>query len=113
MPICRYLVSPGGARNPSSSFAAGSTAAAPGGIHGLAAEHEDIEVDVVPYAEAMRRLEEGDFTNAISIIALQWLALHPAGCGRPGAEPTQSPAPHFTRNCLPVTLAPIVSPPWT
>ena len=47
-----------------------------GGIHGLAAEHEDIKVDVVPYAEAMRRLEEGHFTNAISIIALQWLALH-------------------------------------
>ena len=37
MPICRYLVSPGGASESVSSIAAGSTAAASAGIHGLAA----------------------------------------------------------------------------
>jgi len=76
MPICRYLVSPGGSSESVVLFCGRVDSRGAGGIHGLAAEHEDIKVDVVPYAEAMRRLEEGDFTNAISIIALQWLALH-------------------------------------
>jgi len=76
MPICRYLVSPGGSSESVILFCGRVDSRGAGGIHGLAAEHEDIKVDVVPYAEAMRRLEEGDFTNAISIIALQWLALH-------------------------------------
>ena len=76
MPICRYLVSPGGSSESVILYCGRVDSRGAGGIHGLAAEHEDIKVDVVPYAEAMRRLEEGDFTNAISIIALQWLALH-------------------------------------
>ena len=76
MPICRYLVSPGGSSESVILFCGRVDSRGAGGIHGLAAEHEDIKVDVVPYAEAMRRLEEGDFTNAISIIGLQWLALH-------------------------------------
>jgi ADP-ribose pyrophosphatase len=76
LPICRYLVSPGGSSESVILYCGRVDSRGAGGIHGLAAEHEDIKVDVVPFAEAMRRLEEGHFTNAISIIALQWLALH-------------------------------------
>ncbi len=76
MPICRYLVSPGGSSESVILYCGRVDSRGAGGIHGLAAEHEDIRVEVAPYAEAMRRLEEGRFTNAISIIALQWLALH-------------------------------------
>jgi ADP-ribose pyrophosphatase len=76
MPICRYLVSPGGSSESVILYCGRVDSRGAGGIHGLAAEHEDIKVDVVPYAEAIRRLEDGHFTNAISIIALQWLALH-------------------------------------
>jgi ADP-ribose pyrophosphatase len=76
MPICRYLVSPGGSSESVVLYCGRVDSRGAGGIHGLAAEHEDIRVEVNPYAEVMRRLEDGHFTNAISIIALQWLALH-------------------------------------
>jgi len=76
MPICRYLVSPGGSSESVILYCGRVDSRGAGGIHGLAAEHEDIRVEAAPYAEVMRRLEEGHFTNAISIIALQWLALH-------------------------------------
>jgi len=56
MPICRYLVSPGGSSESVILFCGRVDSRGAGGIHGLAAEHEDIKVDVVPYAEAMRRL---------------------------------------------------------
>jgi ADP-ribose pyrophosphatase len=76
MPICRYLVSPGGSSESVVLYCGRVDSRGAGGIHGLAAEHEDIRVEVTSYAEVMRRLEDGHFTNAISIIALQWLALH-------------------------------------
>jgi ADP-ribose pyrophosphatase len=47
-----------------------------GGVHGLAAEGEDIKAFVVSYAEAMRMLTSGAINNAIALIALQWLALN-------------------------------------
>jgi len=76
MPICRYLPSPGGSSESVTLYVGRVDSRGAGGIHGLASEHEDIRVEVASYAETMRRLEQGEFTNAISIIALQWLALH-------------------------------------
>jgi ADP-ribose pyrophosphatase len=76
MPICRYLVSPGGSSESVTLYCGRVDSRGAGGIHGLVEEHEDIRVEVAPYAEVVRGLEEGRFTNAISIIALQWLALH-------------------------------------
>jgi ADP-ribose pyrophosphatase len=46
------------------------------GIHGLAAENEDIRVHVVSREQAYRWVEDGVIDNAASVIALQWLALH-------------------------------------
>jgi ADP-ribose pyrophosphatase len=37
---------------------------------------EDIRVLVVPWRTARRQLDRGGFTNAATIIALQWLALN-------------------------------------
>lgn len=75
-PMCRYIVSPGGSTETVRLFCGRVDSRGAGGIHGLSEEHEDIKADVVPFADAMRWLEEGRITNAITLIALQWLALH-------------------------------------
>ena len=46
-----------------------------GGIHGLAHEHEDIRVHVVPRIDALAMLG-GRLNSAAVIIALQWLELN-------------------------------------
>ena len=76
MPMCRYLVSPGGSSESVRLYCGRVDSRGAGGIHGLAEEHEDIRVDRVAYEEAMHLLEEGRVTNSVSLIALQWLALH-------------------------------------
>lgn len=47
-----------------------------GGIHGLDHEGEDILVRAVDFDETYRMLENGEIASAISIIAIQWLALN-------------------------------------
>ena len=76
MPMCRYLVSPGGSSESVRLYCGRVDSRGAGGIHGLAEEHEDIRVDRLPYGEAMHLLEEGLVTNSVGLIALQWLALH-------------------------------------
>ena len=76
MPMCRYLVSPGGSSESVRLYCGRVDSRGAGGIHGLAEEHEDIRVDRLAYGEAMSLLEEGRVTNSVSLIALQWLALH-------------------------------------
>jgi len=76
VPIARYLVSPGGTSESVQVYCGRVDSRGVGGIHGLPHEHEDIEVEVVPFAEARARLLAGDFTNSPTIIALQWLLLN-------------------------------------
>ena len=49
-----------------------------GGIHGLDDEDEDIRVIVEPTDRALERLARGGIDNAITVVALQWLALNRA-----------------------------------
>jgi ADP-ribose diphosphatase len=79
VPIHRLLTSPGGTTEAVTLFCARVDASRAGGVHGLAAEHEDIKVVVKSYAEVARRLREGGIENATTIIALYWLAAHRAG----------------------------------
>jgi ADP-ribose pyrophosphatase len=76
VPICRYLVSPGGSSETVQLYCGRVDSAGIGGIHGLPEEHEDIRVEAVPFAEARDRLLAGRFGNAPTIIALQWLILN-------------------------------------
>ena len=76
MPMCRYLVSPGGSSESVRLYCARVDSRGAGGIHGLAEEHEDIRVEVVPFDTALRLLDEGRVANSVSVIALQWLGLH-------------------------------------
>ncbi|HEV2678100.1 MAG TPA: NUDIX domain-containing protein [Aliidongia sp.] len=48
------------------------------GFHGLAAEHEDIRVRVLPYAEFVAWQTDGRIANLFTLHAGLWLALHRA-----------------------------------
>ncbi|MBK4714424.1 MULTISPECIES: ADP-ribose diphosphatase [Tenebrionibacter/Tenebrionicola group] len=75
-PIINYLASPGGTSERLIVMAGEVDARSAQGIHGIAAEHEDIRVRVVSRKQAYRWVEEGIIDNAASVIALQWLQLH-------------------------------------
>ncbi len=75
-PIADYLVSPGGTSERITLYCGKVDATHLGGIHGLAEEHEDIRVMVVPFRQAMVLLHQGRINSAAPIIALQWLAMN-------------------------------------
>ena len=77
-PICHYLVSPGGTSESVQVYCGRVDSKGLGGIHGLTEENEDIRVEVYSFAAAMAALDAGKITNAVTIIALQWLALNRA-----------------------------------
>jgi len=76
--ICRYLPSPGGTTEYITLFCGCVRADGVGGVHGLAEEHEDIQVHVYEFEQALALLRSGRIDNAASIIGLQWLALNHA-----------------------------------
>lgn len=71
--ICDYFPSPGGLSENVRVYCArvDSTTVADRG--GLVEEHEDIKIHVVPFAEAVRRLDENLLNNSVTIIAIGWL----------------------------------------
>lgn len=69
-----FLPSPGGCDERVILYCGQVDAVGAGGIHGLAAEHEDIKVVVLPVAEAIRRMDENRIGNCTTISALAWLA---------------------------------------
>lgn len=75
-PACRYLTSPGGSDETHELFCGLTDLRAREGCFGVADEHEDIRLVVMPEAEALAGLASGRYNNAATIIALQWLALH-------------------------------------
>lgn len=74
-PIGRYYSSPGGSNEQLTLFCGRVDAGAAGGIHGLAAEQEDIRVHTFALADVPALLAEGSVRNAHTLIALQWLLL--------------------------------------
>jgi ADP-ribose pyrophosphatase len=76
IPICHYLVSPGGASESITLFCGRVTTSGISGLSGLAEEHEDIRLHVVSRTEALDLLKAGRINSAAPIIALQWLELN-------------------------------------
>jgi ADP-ribose pyrophosphatase len=76
--VCEYLASPGGSSERVSVFVGrvDATRVETSVARGLEHEGEDIRVHLLPFAEAMRRVEDGGIPNVLALIALQWLALH-------------------------------------
>lgn len=70
------LASPGGTSETCVIYCGRADLSKAGGIHGLAAENEDIRVRVLPAGEALAMLSQGKVENATAVIALQWLALN-------------------------------------
>lgn len=77
VPICQYLVSPGGTSESISLFCGrvDSSTVVPT-VRGVASENEDIQVHIVSRAAALTLLQEGRINSAAPIIALQWLELN-------------------------------------
>ena len=71
-----YLTSPGGTSESCALFCGRVDAANTGGLHGLDGEDEDIRVMAVPFAQVRAWLDQGKLNNALTIIAVQWLALN-------------------------------------
>jgi ADP-ribose pyrophosphatase len=76
IPICEYLVSPGGTSERISLFCGRVDASSASGIHGKVEEEEDIRVVVMSVEEAVATMQAGHIQSAAPIIALQWLLLH-------------------------------------
>jgi ADP-ribose pyrophosphatase len=74
IPIHRILPSAGGSTETVHIFFARVDSSSAGGIHGLADEHEDIRVLVLPFAEALAWAEAGRIENGFALLALWWLA---------------------------------------
>ncbi len=69
-----FYTSPGSSSEKITLFLAQVDARQADGIHGLDEEHEDICVHVLPFAEALAKIEDGTICSAIPIIGLLWLA---------------------------------------
>ncbi len=74
--ICEYYNSPGVTNEKITIFCGRFDSATAGGVYGLDEEHEDIEVQLLSYADAIQMLEDGELNNAMTLVALQWLQLH-------------------------------------
>lgn len=71
-----FYSSPGGSSETTQLYCACVNSEGAGGIHGLDEEGEDIQVQVVSFADAVQLLEKGQLNNASAMIAMQWLMLH-------------------------------------
>ena len=74
LPICRYLVSPGGSSESVMLYCAKVAAPEDGLIQGLDHEHENIRVRSLPALEVIRKLDTDWITSAEALIALHWFA---------------------------------------
>jgi ADP-ribose pyrophosphatase len=76
IPIQNVMLTPGACSEACQIFLGRIDSSKAGGVFGLAEEHEDILVKVLPFAEAYALVERNEIDNAVGVIALQWLALH-------------------------------------
>jgi ADP-ribose pyrophosphatase len=76
LPIASYFPSPGGLAEHVHLFCGRVDSRQAGATGGLADEHEDLRVSVVPWRRARAAMARGDYANAATLLALQWLALN-------------------------------------
>jgi ADP-ribose pyrophosphatase len=76
LPIADCILSPGGCSETISIFVGRTDSSGAHGVFGLAHEHEDIRVLTLSLAQAADRLARRAISNAVTVIALQWLLLN-------------------------------------
>ncbi len=74
--VHRFLSTPGVSSETVDLFCGRTDSNGIEGIYGIADEGEDVRASVVPVDHAIALLDDGAVVNAITIIALQWLARH-------------------------------------
>lgn len=74
--VCDFLSTPGGCSETVTVYCGRIDSAGIEGVHGNPEEDEDILVYAIGFEEAMQRVADGRINNGMTIIALQWLALH-------------------------------------
>jgi methylthioribulose-1-phosphate dehydratase len=74
--MTEFVLSAGGSSETIALYCGRVQAPESGGIYGVRHEGEDIRVHVLPVAEALALLDGKHLLSAMTIIALQWLALH-------------------------------------
>lgn len=74
--ISHYYPSSGGCSETLDVFVGLVDTQTAGGVHGLEEENEDIQVHVMPRAQAYQLVESGEIENGATIIALQWLEIN-------------------------------------
>lgn len=74
--ICSYLSSPGGTDERLCLYCALADLENTAGVYGLADENEDICFTAVPAIEVLGAIYSGEYDNAATLIALQWLAMN-------------------------------------
>ena len=76
LPIQNLMLTPGACSEACQIFLGRVDTAKAGGVFGLADEHEDILVKVMPFADAYAMVQRNDVDNAVAVVAVLWLALH-------------------------------------
>jgi len=76
LPIQNLMLTPGACSEACRIFLGRVDTAKAGGVFGLADEHEDILVKVLPFAEAYAMVQRNEVDNAVAVVAVLWLALH-------------------------------------
>lgn len=71
-----FLPTPGGSSERVVVFCSEADLSSAGGVHGLAEEHEDIRVEVIPAHQAIRLLDEGLIEAGPAVVGLAWFARH-------------------------------------
>jgi ADP-ribose pyrophosphatase len=71
-----FLPTPGGSSERVVVFCVEADLSSAGGVHGLAEEHEDIRVEVIPADQAIRLLDEGIIEAGPAVVGLAWFARH-------------------------------------
>jgi ADP-ribose pyrophosphatase len=75
-PVQNIMLTPGACSESCQIFLGRADTTGAGGIFGLEAEGENILVKVLPFTEAYAMVERKEVDNAVTVVALQWLALH-------------------------------------
>lgn len=79
---CTYLVSPGCVEEKVTVFCASTDSTQIAELGGMSTEQEETLVHVLDFETCLKGLHDNRFTYALTIVALQWLALHRDGLRR-------------------------------
>ena len=76
LPVQKLMLTPGACSESCAMFLGRADTTKAGGIFGLESEGENILVKVFSFAEAYAMVDRQEVDNAVTVILLQWLALH-------------------------------------